>query len=220
MTRACGTASPARGLGCMRRRPRARRSGARGARRSERTRLATFVRRAVEAELAARCSSRSSVQRTGMPSFFARQPEQDDVDVHRGLDSEAAARVRWSDEPQPRARKAEGRGGDGVEGEGALEVRPRGERPVGLVPVGDDAVRLQRARRPARELVRALDDDVGLRERVLDLAIGEGAVGDDLPLRRSPSRVRAARTRPRSARAASSAVYRSRATTTASGSPT
>ena len=160
-TRASGRGLPAPARGRRRRRPPRRRSAARAARRRAANAASTPVLRAVDAELPARCSSRSSIQRTGTPSLRDGEADQDDVDVDGRLDPEAAARVRRRDQPQLRARQAERGGRDRVEGEGALEVRPGGERARGLVPVGDDAVALDRGAAPAREVEAAGDDEVG-----------------------------------------------------------
>ena len=108
------------------------------------------------------------------------EADQHDVDVDRRLDPEAAARVRRRDQPQLRALQAERRGGDRVQRERALEVRPRGQDAAGLVPVRDDAVALDRAGGPAREREALGDDEVGGREGRVRVAVREGAVGDDL----------------------------------------
>ncbi len=88
-------------------------------------------RRPVEVCDAARCSTRSSVQRTGTPKLARSQADQGHVHEHPGLDAEAAAAVLRRDQPQPGSRQAQRRGGDAVKRERPLEVGPC-RQPTGL----------------------------------------------------------------------------------------
>ena len=74
--------------------------------------------------------------------------------------------------------QAERRRRDGVERERPLEVRPGGQRRRRLVPVADDAVALDRSAAPAREAEALPHDEVGPRERGVDVAVCERAVVD------------------------------------------
>ena len=106
------------------------------------------------------------------------ETEQDDVGEHRRLDPERPAGVGRRQQPQPVAAEAERRRGDAVQRERALEVRPRGQPPGGLVPVGDDRVALDRRAREAGEAEGLADDEVGPREGRVDVAVGERALVD------------------------------------------
>ena len=114
----------------------------------------------------------------GDAELARREAHQDDVREDRGLDPERAARVGRRDQAQLRAGEAERAGRDRVQRERALEVRPRGERALGGVPVRDDAVALDRRAAPAREAEALAHDEVGFRERGVDVAVVERAVGD------------------------------------------
>jgi hypothetical protein len=70
-----------------------------------------------------------------------------------------------------------------MEGEGTLEVRPGGEGPGGLVPVGDNAVALDRGAAPAGEVEASRDDDLGRGEGRLRISVAKRAVRGDEPRR-------------------------------------
>jgi hypothetical protein len=110
------------------------------------------------------------------------ESDQDDVRVDRGLRAEAPAGVLRRDEPQARSRKPKRGGGDRVQGERPLEVRPRRERAFRVVPVADDAVAFDGVRGPAREGVPPFDDELRGGERRARIPVEKRAVGDD-PLR-------------------------------------
>jgi hypothetical protein len=65
-----------------------------------------------------------------------------------------------------------------VERERPLEVRPRREPASGLVPVADDAEALDRHAGEAGDAERLAHDEVRLCERVVDVAVLEGAIVD------------------------------------------
>ena len=71
--------------------------------------------------------------------------------------------------------------GDRVERERALEVRPGRQRSGRGVPVGDDAVALDRRAAPAREREALADDEVGVGERGVRVAVAKRAIGGDQP---------------------------------------
>ena len=107
-----------------------------------------------------------------------REPEEHDVREDGGLDPERAARVGRREEPEPVAAKAERRGGDTVERERPLEVRPGGQPAARLVPVADDAEALDRHAREPRDAERLAHDEIGPCERLVDVAVVERAVVD------------------------------------------
>ena len=128
------------------------------------------------------------------------EAHQDDVDVHGRLDPEAAAGVGRGDQPQLRALEAERGSRDRMQRERPLEVRPGREDAARLVPVGDDAVALERAARPARKREPLGDDEVGARRKPRPgRRRRRSARGRSRPAR-GRARDRAARSRPRSAR--------------------
>ena len=106
------------------------------------------------------------------------EAHEDDGGEHRRLDPEGPARVGRRDQAQLGAGQPERRGGDRVQRERALEVRPGGERALGGVPVRDDAVALDGRAAPAWEAEALADDEVGACQRTVDVAVVERAVGD------------------------------------------
>ena len=106
------------------------------------------------------------------------QPDQDDVRIDGRLDPERAAGVPRRDQPQLRTGQPQRRRRDGVQGERPLEVRPGGQRSRRLVPVADDPVALHRCAAPARKPEALAHDEVGSRQRAVDVAVLERAVVD------------------------------------------
>ena len=82
--------------------------------------------------------------------------------------------IRRSFEPA----QSECRGGDRVQRERALEVRPSGQGALGRAPICDDAVALDRRAAPAWEAKALADHEVGAGKRALDVAVVERAIGD------------------------------------------
>ena len=89
------------------------------------------------------------------------EPDQHDVREHGRLDPERAAGVGRRQQPQPVALEPERGGGDAVQRERALEVRPRRQPAGGRVPVGDDGVALDRRAGEAREAEGLAQDELG-----------------------------------------------------------
>ena len=116
----------------------------------------------------------------GDPERTRRETDEDDVRQDRRLDAERPARVGRRQEPEPVGPEAEGRRSNPVQGEGPLEVGPRGEASPGLVPVADDAVALDRQAGEARHAEALAHHQVGARERLVHIAVVEAAVVDRL----------------------------------------
>ena len=93
----------------------------------------------------ARCSSRSSVQRTGTPSLRDGEPDQDDVGEDRRLDPERAAGVGRRQQPQPVARRPSAAAATPCSVNGPWKFAHAVRRPAASSQSRDDAVALDRA---------------------------------------------------------------------------
>jgi hypothetical protein len=117
------------------------------------------------------------------------EAEQHHVAQHRSLDAERPARIGRRQHPQTVAAEAERGGGDAVERERPLEVRPRRQPAGGLVPVAHDAVALDRQSGPPRHAERRPDDELRPGHRVVHVAVVEAPLVDRLRGRRVDDRV-------------------------------
>ena len=113
-----------------------------------------------------------------------REAHEHDVGEDGRLDPERAARVGRRDQPELRARQPERSGRDGVQRERALEVRPGGERALGL----RSSRRRRRSTRPACSSSAGSGSARGRRDRParalrrrrrMERAVGDARVGVD-----------------------------------------
>ena len=137
----------------------------------------TVVTRPVAAELAARCSSRSSVQRTGTPSARDASPSRTTYGSTAALipnEPPESGGVRRRSR-SPRRPSAAAATPWSVNGPWKFAQAVSLGR---LVPVADDAEALERHAREPRDAERLAHDEIGPFERLVDVAVVERAVVD------------------------------------------